>query len=1399
MRLKITFTVLFLMSICALPVMATDYYVATDGSDDDNGLSEGSAWQTITHAVDWISSNAPGTSGNPATINVAAGTYDRDHEGDFPIQVSSDAGHLIVRGAGSSETIMDGLGAEAWEEYWAFLVDDAERFEVHDMRFTGMRGGIQIVSLDGDATFQNLVLEDFENYSWGVALQAFRIQEVSGDIVFENVAVSGTQSEDHGPGIYIHDVDGAVTVTGSQFTSTRAENGHGGAIYAYNLGSTFTVEHTNFAQTYSAQKGGAVFLDDVSDDISFNNVTFESPYAHWSHGGSVYLYEADNDVTFNEVILNDSYANDDGGGIYLYKVDGDVEITDFVADSPNARYNHGGAIYLKQIDGSLTIDNVTATDSRADDHGGVIYAYDVDGTVDISNVIATSPTAVYGNGGTIYLVSTGSTATLSNITVTDSWAEGGDGGGTLYITNIGGLTSLDNINTDNSYVEWGRGGGFYFKDLYYSLEMNDVTISNARSWDGGGGIYMTRVNGDITATNVTIDSCNTIYNGGGGILINSMPRGAHDDLLRFDGLAMCRNVAWDHGGGGVCMLLNGFQGNVEFNNFTFMENAIGPWGHGGGLYFDKYETVTLTNGTFYGNRTGEGECYEQYHGGGMYANYGEHLIIDNVVFWGNEAQGNGGGLASNKNNGHTQITNVVFLDNLATRADEWNYGDGGGAWLYLNSAGWSDNYIWNVLFAGNEAERNGGGLYVKKAALDLVNATVAGNIAGQDAPSIYVHNQASLDVYNSIVWGNGERDDGTLTTYRGAIDWEYSLVENEEEEPVNGDGNLYADPLFIDAGAGNYGVIPGSYTFDAGMPYDDGERYSDYSHEPDPNEERINMGFWGPITGAGLDCEDCGGFPVSIPGGDSEGSPMAGFGGTGGGGSVESIKIVLRDQYIFIGTPVLPDTVEFQHIPFFSLGDDVNSTMPSYPNQTWRFSRWTNALDYPGGTFRGYVRYLEDEPGIGQDIGDPPSITPGLGYFFVWNFGSVPIVDSINIDIHRYMREAEPLVYEMEPWPGAESGLPYGLNMMANPWPFPIDWQDIRFSLDQETWLSPTEAADEEVGWVNAFGTIWNHRNEYYMPMNGRIDPWEGFWVTVYTEEPIYIQFNPRRVDDSRAVLGLDELDETFDWTLMITARRVDELQVDPYNMIGVGDESSDDLDELDAIEIAPLAHEAVYMRTRLVSETGSLHDFLTFDFRENNLEEVGYKAWLQELRFAKDDGAAYPVDVRLQWPTVHRVPENVNLSLYSFSDTPFNPENETLLVENLRDTPEYVINVATSYGSATKREFFWVVASVDGGLEQTDVEEEVVELPLTTELASINPNPFNSTTTVRFNLSEAQDVSVKVFNLLGQQVATLANQYYAPGQYTVSWQAQDIASGVYFVQFTAGQTVQSRKILLIR
>ena len=89
--------------------------------------------------------------------------------------------------------------------------------------------------------------------------------------------------------------------------------------------------------------------------------------------------------------------------------------------------------------------------------------------------------------------------------------------------------------------------------------------------------------------------------------------------------------------------------------------------------------------------------------------------------------------------------------------------------------------------------------------------------------------------------------------------------------------------------------------------------------------------------------------------------------------------------------------------------------------------------------------------------------------------------------------------------------------------------------------------------------------------------------------------------------------------------------------------------------------------------------------------------------------------------------------------------------------------------------------------------------LPTDYSLSQNYPNPFNPETQIKYALPKAKQVKIVVCNILGAEVTTLVNEYKQAGNYNVTFNGSNLASGVYFYKITAGQFTDVKKMLLIK
>jgi len=90
-------------------------------------------------------------------------------------------------------------------------------------------------------------------------------------------------------------------------------------------------------------------------------------------------------------------------------------------------------------------------------------------------------------------------------------------------------------------------------------------------------------------------------------------------------------------------------------------------------------------------------------------------------------------------------------------------------------------------------------------------------------------------------------------------------------------------------------------------------------------------------------------------------------------------------------------------------------------------------------------------------------------------------------------------------------------------------------------------------------------------------------------------------------------------------------------------------------------------------------------------------------------------------------------------------------------------------------------------------------ETPRSYSLKQNYPNPFNPVTNIEFSIAKTNDVNLIVFNSLGQVVSTLVNQEMKPGTYKYDFNASGLPSGSYYYRLTAGDFVQTNKMILVK
>lgn len=140
--------------------------------------------------------------------------------------------------------------------------------------------------------------------------------------------------------------------------------------------------------------------------------------------------------------------------------------------------------------------------------------------------------------------------------------------------------------------------------------------------------------------------------------------------------------------------------------------------------------------------------------------------------------------------------------------------------------------------------------------------------------------------------------------------------------------------------------------------------------------------------------------------------------------------------------------------------------------------------------------------------------------------------------------------------------------------------------------------------------------------------------------------------------------------------------------------------------------------------------------------------------------------------------------------------------VITLSEDPRYFVGTGGTPGSFVgfRRVFADLVFFVlTNGGALTGVNQTGNETPGHFSLSQNYPNPFNPVTNIKFSIPQSGNVEIKVFDILGNEVTTLVNEYKNAGFYTVDFNASRLASGTYLYRISSGNFTETKKMMLVK
>lgn len=454
----------------------------------------------------------------------------------------------------------------------------------------------------------------------------------------------------------------------------------------------------------------------------------------------------------------------------------------------------GGGIYGFRCD--LTVEDTIVENNTASEQGGGILTNNCSGVLQDATIQNNS--AVEGGGAFLFEGSIsidGSEFIANEATTTDEylWGPGGGGGG-LWSSSSGTVASARIADNHSNY----NGGGAYFYRGNPTLE--DSTIENNTCDEDGGGVYFNVSSAEVYGNTFT---GNAAADDAGGLRFYYGNSVVEDNW--FVG-----NSAGDDGGGAKFS-----HSEHIFRSNTLEDNSTGD--AGGGLELDN-DSTHVEDCTFRNNTA--------YRGAGLHNWRTETTFtIETSLFEGNTATDCGGGLAFDNSPYRITLSQLEITDN--------NGVDGAGICvdrIYRDpeDVGGLKDYFENTILRiensaiyDNDADDDGGGMYVRAGVVDVVNAVFHDN-SGPDGAALAVKG-SPLTLSNSILSSNDgpalwveDTEDGT-----GSIDVTWSnLWDNDEaaegmDDPVGSNGNIDDDPEYADD---EFNLESDSPCIDAGDP-----------------------------------------------------------------------------------------------------------------------------------------------------------------------------------------------------------------------------------------------------------------------------------------------------------------------------------------------------------------------------------------------------------------------------------------------------------------------------------------------------------------------------------------------------------------------------------------------------
>ncbi|MFH1862430.1 MAG: SBBP repeat-containing protein [bacterium] len=460
---------------------------------------------------------------------------------------------------------------------------------------------------------------------------------------------------------------------------------------------------------------------------------------------------------------------------------------------------------------------------------------------------------------------------------------------------------------------------------------------------------------------------------------------------------------------------------------------------------------------------------------------------------------------------------------------------------------------------------------------------------------------------------------------------------------------------------------------------------------------------------------------------------------------------------------------------------------------TWAGSMYTETTGFTFNLAPNYLEYTFGGPWhmisipllpadnrvisvFGDDISGP---------YFVYDFHNTGcgycLTDSVFLGSGYWLALMNSSLVDLAGEPEVDSlalVLDQGWNIVGTAIPTQIEIADLYFT-DGMIWKSYTTAVND--GWI--LPTLYG-----YDPVGASyfttaiFDVWGGYWLKTLQAGLQMITYAPSPYT-SDGIIADDEIDRPSERNWRLPIKLTQGTLSEHLSGLGMRPDATDDYDVWYDIVLPPTPPSGDYLRVVFDHpEWGSpAGDRFSRDMRapfENSGSEPNIEIWEFVIE-ASDNGV---VEVNFA-NVVERIPEGYNgFAIYSGNVVDFRRAHSF--------TFDYIEPLPITVQIFNR-------AAMEAGL--MDQVIAAVTLPTEYSLSGFYPNPFNPRSSVQFALPQAEQVSLKIYNIRGDLVATLVEGWRAAGVYEATFDGSNLASGVYIYQLTAGEFKSNGKLILMK